>query len=142
MNTVGKLAWHVHHERLCEFLTEPIESRQLYIKEQKPASEHNLRLKLLKIVKGRLPKGLQEAYQKRQESYQKWQKTYQKWQKTYQKWQEANQKRQEANQKWQKANQKWQKALVAAMPAMEKLHKKECPGCPWDGKTIFPKEAE
>ena len=128
MNTVGKLAWHVHHERLCEFLTEPIESRQLYIKEQKPASEHNLRLKLLKIVKGRLPKGLQEAYEKRQESYQKWQKTYQKWQ-------EANQKRQEAN-------QKWQKALVAAMPAMEKLHKKECPGCPWDGKTIFPKEAE
>lgn len=23
---------------------------------------------------------------------------------------------------------------------IEALHRKECPDCPWDGKTIFPKE--
>jgi len=27
------------------------------------------------------------------------------------------------------------------MPKLEALHKQEHPDCPWDGHTIFPKEA-
>lgn len=75
--------WHIHHEQLYEYLTEPIRARINYIKENKPKDEIELRLKLLKPVLGKIPT------------------TEKGW---------------------------------------ERLHKKECPKCPWDykKKTIFP----
>ena len=54
-------AWHVHHDVLVEPLTEPIKNRIKYIKEFKPENEIKLRLRLLKVVKGELPKELVEA---------------------------------------------------------------------------------
>ena len=44
-------AWHVHHDRLVEPLTEPIETRIAYIKANKPDAERGLRLRLLRVVK-------------------------------------------------------------------------------------------
>jgi len=47
--------WHIHHERLYEYLTEPIRARINYIKKEKLKEEVELRLKLLKPVLGKIP---------------------------------------------------------------------------------------
>ena len=73
--------WHVHHEVLVEYLTEPVRARINYIKSDKPKHEIETRLRLLKPVLGKIPL------------------TEKGW---------------------------------------ERLHKKECKGCPWNGTTIFP----
>ena len=112
-----QLVWHYHHDVLIEPLIKPFEARVKYIKKSKPKDQQKLRLKLFKTVKGKLP----------MPNY--FVRAYQKWQKADQKWQEAYQKRQKAYQKWYKSNEN--KILA--------LHKKECPNCPWDGKTIFSK---
>ena len=48
--------WHIHHEKLVEYLTEPIRARINYIKKEKQKGEVALRLKLLKPVLGKIPK--------------------------------------------------------------------------------------
>lgn len=51
--------WHIHHETLYEWLTEPIRARINYIKTEKAKNETpeqiELRLKLLKPVLGKIP---------------------------------------------------------------------------------------
>ena len=128
-------AWHIHHDVLVEELTEPIENRIEYIKKFKPKNEVKLRLKLLKVVKGELPKEFVEAWQK---YYEAWQKYYETWQKYYETWQkhvEARQKYYEAWQKYVKVYKKYESQILA-------LHEKECPNCSWNGKTIFSKEVK
>ena len=61
--------WHLHHDILCEPLTEPIENRIKYIKDYKPKSEIALRLGLLKPVKGKLPVGYVKAYEAWDKAY-------------------------------------------------------------------------
>jgi hypothetical protein len=39
-----------------------------------------------------------------------------------------------------KALAAYYKALEPYLPAINALHAVECPDCPWDGETIFPKE--
>ena len=75
--------WHIHHQELYEYLTEPIRARINYIKENKPKDEIELRLRLLKPVLGKIP---------------------------------------------------------TTEAGWKKLHKIECPKCPYDykKKTIFP----
>jgi hypothetical protein len=186
---VGEPCWHVHHGDglLFEYLTEPYEVRQQYIRENKPAAEVETRLRLFQPVRGTIspPKYWQEAdakwreaYAKTQEAYAKWQEAYAKRQEAYAKWQEADAKTQEAYAKWQEADAKTQEAYAKWREADAKtqeadakwreadakrreayakrqeadakwrsepswqvvldLHAKECPNCPWDGKTIFP----
>ena len=110
-------AWYVHHNVLIELLTEPIENRIKYIKKFKPKNEIELRLKLLKIVKGELPKEFVEAWQKYDEARQKYDEARQKYdearQKYYEAWQkydEARQKNYEARQKYYEARQKYYEA--------------------------------
>jgi len=166
-----KYYWHIHHEILVEALTEPLKNRIKYIKEEKPEDEIELRLKLIKPVKGKLPSEFVKAYQAREEAYQALDKAYQArakayqareeayqaldkayqarakayqaWAKAYQVWDKAYQVWAKACQAWDKAYQVWDKAGAKAlrknMPALEKLHKKEC-GCGWNGKTIFTKD--
>jgi len=106
-----KAYWHIHHDTLMEFRAGPIKARIYWIKRCKPLSEIPIRLKLLRPVKGRLPVKLVEAW----ESY---------------------------------LITPLQDRLIAlgemhkkCLPKLEALHKKECPGCPWDGETIFPNYA-
>ncbi len=42
--------------------------------------------------------------------------------------------------KWQAVYAKWQAADAKCKAASAKRHAEQCPGCPWDGKTIFPED--
>ena len=115
-----KYFWHIHHNNLCEPLIEPLENRIRYIKQEKPEDERELRLRLLKPVKGKLPMA---------------------WVKADQAWDKAYQARDKAYQAWVKTYQAWVKTCQACLPQLKKLHKKEC-GCGYDfeRQTIFSKE--
>ena len=148
-----KFYWHIHHDVLCELLTESLKNRIKYIKKSKPKDEVKLRLKLLKPIKGKLPKEFVEAWQKCEEAWQKydeaWQKceeasqkyveASQKYYEAEQKYDEAGRKYDEAKQKYYEARQKYYEAGQKYLPQLEALHKKDC-GCGWNGKTIFTKE--
>ena len=116
-----KWAWHVHHDVLLEPLVEPIETRIAFIKAHKPKKETATRLRLLKPVKGPLPAKLLKAGKA---SVKAW-KAYDKaWKASV------------------KAGEAYDKAWEASVKAGEAvdvlaLHAKECPGCPWNGRTIF-----
>src|SRR3990167_10405940 len=71
--------WHIHHEVLLEFLTEPLKNRIKFIKENKPKNEIKLRLKLMKPIKRKLPKEFSEAGQKYDEAKQKYDEARQKY---------------------------------------------------------------
>ena len=117
-----KFAFHVHYNVLMEPLTEPISERRKHIKENKPKEEVPLMLKLLKEVKGKLPREVVKA-------------------------REASDKAREAS---DKAREAYYKAWAAYLNTYRKhykeiqvLHKKECvKNCPWseEQKTIFPKK--
>ena len=149
-STVGRAAWHVHHDRLVEFLTEPIETRKTYIRREKPKNEQALRLRLLRVVKGRLPVAVAQAWQAYEQAWQvaeqAWQAYDQARQVAEQAWQAYDQARQVAEQAWQAygqarqvADQARQAALIAHQVEILTLHAKECKNCPWNGRTIFSK---
>lgn len=108
-----KYFWHVHHEILAE-PSDNIEERIEYIKNNKSSEEIEIRLRLLKEVKGQLPRAYAEAW-----------KAYD----------DAGKARDDACKAYAEAG----KAYACEIEA---LHKIECPDCPWDGKTIFPKGEE
>ena len=126
--------WHIHHTFLVEPLTEPIKNRIGFIKENKAKKEIATRLRLMKPVKGKLPAKFVKAgaaYNKAGATYDKAGAAYDKAWATYVKAWAAHVKA------WAAYNKVW----AACKPQIEKLHAKECPDCPWDGKTIFPEEA-
>ena len=142
-------AWHVHHNVLIELLTEPIENRIKYIKKFKPKNEIELRLKLLKVVRGKLPKEFDEAWQKDVEIWKEYDEARQKYDEAWQKYDSAGQEYDEARQKCDEAWQKYYKAWQEYLEVYKKyesqilaLHEKECPNCSWNGKTIFSKEVK
>jgi len=130
-----KWAWHVHHDVLLEPLVEPIETRIAFIKAHKPKKETATRLRLLKPVKGPLPAKLLKAGKA---SVKAW-KAYDKAWKAYDKAWKASVKAGEAYDKAWEASVKAGEASVKAGEAVDvlALHAKECPGCPWNGRTIF-----
>src|SRR5574341_1356695 len=140
-----EIAWHVHHQVLLEPLTEPIKNRIAYIKKHKTKREIKLRLRLLKKVKGKLPKEIMEVFKKWEKANVEWKKANAEWEKANAEWKKANAEWEKANAEWEKAYAEWEKANAERKKAVIKyadeinaLHKKECPNCPWDSKTIFP----
>jgi len=129
MKNKTEFYWHIHHDKLVEPLTEPIENRIKYIKKEKPENERELRLKLLKKVKGKLPAKFvkaREAYYKAREAYYKAEEAYIKAREAYYKAREA----------YVKARSAYYKAWEECKTEIEKLHKKEC-GCKyWNGREI------
>ena len=110
----NRLYWHVHHDKLWECMD--IEQERIdYIKKYKPPGEIDLRLKLMKPIRGKLPRKLMAAGTELEAAWAKWEAAW----------------------------AKWGAVLTSSdvVKYMEKLHKKECPNCPWDEKeeTIFPK---
>jgi hypothetical protein len=122
MKTKG-FYWHIHHGVLCEW-SDDIAERIACIKTQKPERERALRLKRMKPVKGKLPVRFVEAYVKAREAYEKAGALGKAWVAYY------------------KAQEALGKAWEACKDELEALHKKECRGCPWDGKTLFPKKVK
>jgi len=108
-----KYYFHIHHEILVEALTEPLKNRIKYIKENKPEDEIELRLRLIKPVKGKLPAEFIKASQAWVKAYQAWGKARQAANKADQAWDKANQAWDKASQAWDKANQAWDKASQA-----------------------------
>ena len=63
--TLPQYAWHVHHDRLVEILTAPMQERIDFINESKAERERPLRLRLFKLVKNQsLIASIDEAYKK------------------------------------------------------------------------------
>jgi len=166
--------WHIHHGILLEVATEPIKNRIAYINKYKPKHERELRLRLLKPVKGKLPVEVVEAWSacdKAQSVYNKarsacdkarsaynkaWSACDKAWsarnkaQSVYNKaWSVRNKAQSVYNKAWSVRNKAWSaynkawsacdKVLLDHKEEIEALHALECPDCPWDGKTIFPK---
>lgn len=117
----ARACWHSGHSHLFSFLTrKEYLYRIKFIKTNKPENERELRLRLLKPVKGKLPAAFVKANAA-------WVKADAAWDTAYA--------------AWDTAYAAFVKALADNLPAIEVLHAKECKDCPWDGKTIFP-EAE
>jgi hypothetical protein len=141
MNT--KYYWHIHHGILFEEATEPIKNRIAYIKSDKPECEVALRLRLLKPVKDQkrliaILTAYKKAVATALEAYRK--ATALAWE-AYKK---AVAPALEAYEKVEdSASEAYRKATALASAkrdrAINALHSKECPDCPWDGEMIFPK---
>ena len=160
-----KAYWHLHHWLLLEF-SDNIEERIRYINEEKPKDEIELRLKLLKEVKGNLPeevidKGIANyevliEYDNAMEEYKTLYNSYQK--ALYEKTSEptnitstklckmAERIRDKYRTILTKKEQAvdalniYKEALEFHREDLEVIHRLECPNCPWNGKTIFSKE--
>jgi len=132
-------AFHCHHDTLFEYVTD-YDERVRYIKEDKPEREQELRLKLFKIIPDdRLPTKLVKAWEtcvKAREAYDKAGTAYVK---AWEACDKARETYDKAGEAYDKAWEAYVKAWEAYKPEIEALHKELCPGCPWDGKTIFPK---
>jgi len=106
--------WHVHHDTFTEPLTKPIAERVKSIVESKPSYEIETRLRWLAPVIGPLPSELDKA-----------------WVELVKAWAEMD-----------KALAEWDKAWTECQAELEALHAQEHPGCPWNGKTLFPDDAD
>ena len=136
--------WHVHHETLIEWC-HGYNERAEYIRIGKPKNERKTRLRLFKPVKGNLPEEVIEAWRACVEAKQVYDKVYRAYNKAYRarvRTGRAHVKtRQAYHEAWQardEAYRAYKEAVNKNMPAIKALHAEECPGCPWDGYTIFP----
>ena len=134
----SKFYWHIHHGVLLETATEPIKNRRTYIKDYKPEREQTLRLRLLKPVKGKLPAAIVKAYAAWDKAYAAIVKAYAARNKADAARNKADAARNKADAALDKAYAALDKAIDKNMSAILKLHEKECPSCPWNGRSIFP----
>jgi len=105
--------WLCHHDVLVEYCYD-YKRRVAFIEANKPEKEILIRLRWFLPVKGELPKEFVGAGQE------------------YRAWQRCVEAKSEHDAVWCKYKKE-----------LEALHKKECPGCPWNGETLFPvKEKE
>ena len=127
--------WHIHHDTLLEWTTEPIENRIKFIETEKPKDERPLRLKLLRKMKGELP----VAANKARRVYDKAGRVFDdKARRVYNK---AGRVYNEARRAYDEAWRAYDEALSTHEAEINALHAAECePDCPWNGQTIFPKE--
>ena len=115
-----KFYWHTHHDVLVDVEIVPIEKRIKYIKENKLKDEIELRLKLLRPVKGELPKEVVSAGKDCKKT-----------------WEDYDDKK-KAWGDYLKAKRNYLEVLRDYKEEINALHKEECPDCPWDGRSIFP----
>ena len=136
------LYWHsAHSTHLITWMTRAeAEERRETIATEKPEEERALRLALFKPVKAPLPARIQKARAALMKAYAAWAKADAAWMKADAAWMKAYAAWVKADAAWDKDYAAWKKAMDDYMPALIKLHAKEChPNCPWDGNTIFAK---
>lgn len=139
--------WHMYHAGPFPlfFDTKSYDERVKDITTNKPPAEHELRLRLFQPVKGKLPLSLIDAVQVRDEARAVSNKTCDEHQKSRNDY-GGQVKRDgawkaylDSVQAVETTDQAVNEALKANRKAILALHAKECPDCPWDGYTIFPK---
>ncbi len=156
------VAFHCHHDSLLEYVYD-FDERVDYIKRYKPKGERELRLRLFKLIPNEcLPgrgSGEWAAYDKARAACDKARAACDKARVAYDKARVARDKARAARDKaraacdkarvaydkvWAAYGKVWvayDKVWVAYTSKyrgnLEGLHSKLCPGCPWDGKTIF-----
>jgi len=148
---VGSLVWHIHHDMLVEPLTEPFATRVAYIKAEKPVSEIDTRLRLMKPVWGKLPELDKARAELDRASAELVGEAYAELvDKAYAEWAKARAESVKADAELDKARAEWAKADAESVKADAEwdkacrlssvlaLHAEECPNCPWNGETIFP----
>lgn len=154
--TLGKYAWHIHHEVLLERVCCPMQERIDYIKSDKPQHEVATRLHLLRLVQDQdaaaahddeVTRLGQERYDRRQEVRAAYVSTGHARAmgdfyavgtspSPHTEGDGCEQAYHTALREFQRENDE---AVQAAVDKLNALHKAECdPECPWDGLTIFP----
>ena len=143
-----KAYWHIHHDKLLEF-SGNIDKRIEYIKYGKPTEEIELRLRLLKPVKGKLPDAVIKVWAAYEKARAAWEKAWAAWEKAWAACDKARAAYDKARAAYDKAWAVWEKAWAACNETIQKyqskieaLHTLECPDCPWDGETIFPERKD
>ncbi len=121
----GVPCWHIHHGTLLEESYEPLEKRANYIRAAKPPLEVERRLRLMRPVQGQLPEEVAKAARQECKAAKAYSRTPFSCGPKYSFWLGAHNRLHEARDK--------HATEIAA------LHKAECPNCPWDGNTIFPR---
>ena len=111
------LAFHVYHHELISWCYD-FDGRVEYITENKPKNERKLRLRLLALIplNRYVPQPLLKAI------------------KAYEKARAAN----KAGEAYEKVRAAYEKEMNTYAVEIDKLHKELCPGCPWNGHSIFP----
>ncbi len=146
--------WHVHHRVLMEWCYAYVK-RETYIRIQKDPAEVSTRLRLFQPIKGALPRAVIKAWRtfdKAEQALHQARGTLDRARETYYEvdrtlgkagraLNKAGRALGQAREAYYKARDTYEKAIQDNMPAIEALHKRECPNCPWDGKTIFPQAA-
>ena len=119
--------WHIHHDTLLEWSKEPLHLRAKFIKAVKPEKEIEARLRLMRPVKGKLPDEVTGAYGVAEEA-------------TARAWWTATWDVGDTLAIAARTQGKLKEIISNNRKAIEELHRKECPDCPWNGETIFPEE--
>lgn len=155
---IGKLYWHVHHDKLLEPLTEELQTRIDYIKANKPENEIATRLRLMHLASSAVSEGwtvydkiwsegLADFEKARSEAWAVYHKIWSEGLAVFQKagadaWAVYDKTEFEGLAVFEKAMSKaWavhEKAMSKAWASVDAIHKQECPNCPWNGETIFP----
>jgi len=147
MRQKSGMFWHIHHNRLVEW-SDNIDERIDYIKEKKPANEIETRLRLMKRVKGKLPKEFVKAEKARSKAWHKADKAWEKRYETFERacksyiywkpdaWEKTYETLERACNAWEKAQDKADNAWNKHRAEIEALHKIECPNCTWDGEKV------
>ena len=106
---VGDWVWFCHHGVVAEQLTEPAETRIAYILSDKTDEEQAIRLRWFRPVKSKAVAPADAAYDKAVATA------------------------------YSAYNKAVAPARAACYKAVATALKKELPGCPWDGTTLFRK---
>jgi len=123
--------WHVHHGILIEWC-HSYDERAEYIRTGKSPDEQETRLRLFQPVKGSLPEEVIEARRALNEAW----RVYNKARRAFFGTSRVDS---EAYEAYVKATRAFNEAVSKNMSKIEALHAEECPNCPWNGHTIFPK---
>ncbi len=138
-------AWHVHHDKLWEALDDTYQARCKYIERHKPRAEVALRLQLFKISR-RLKLLVDDYYAKLKpvdDDYYAKRKLlvddyYAKRKLLVD---DYNAKRKllddDYNAKRKLLDDDYNAKRKRVEAPIIRLHRRECPDCPWNGKTIF-----
>jgi tetratricopeptide (TPR) repeat protein len=157
---IGTWWWCVHHEIHLEQLKEPVENRVAYIRENKPGSEIDRRLRELAPVlyPERIPNQFAKAWDEHDKAWAAYDKAWAAYNKArdehdkawaaYDKaWAAYNKARAEHDKAWAAYDKAWaayDKAWAAYNKAraehemeLAALHLEEYPNTQWNGKSIF-----